>query len=144
MKNRQMEQALFCAEEAYGRGDIPVGAIITQGEIVIAKQSNIGINHAEILAINQASDEKISGENAYKRLSECDIFVTLEPCLMCVGAIFNARIKNIYFGAYDFENGAFSKFEVEKKMKNPPNIYGGIMQFECEKILKDFFKGLRN
>lgn len=124
--------------------DIPVGAIIVSNGEVIAKahntkeQDNDITSHAEIIAIRQAS----KFINNW-RLDNCDIYVTLEPCPMCGWAILQSRIKNIYFGSYDKQYGAFSSCNLDKISDNKINIYGGIKEKECDSLLKDFFNSIR-
>lgn len=143
---KYMEKALELAREAFQDDEVPVGAVIVRnGEIVATgrnrreKEKN-ALLHAETDAINNAS--KVLGG---WRLWNCDIYVTLEPCPMCAGAIINAHIPNVYFGAYDFKNGSCGTitnlFEMPYNFK--PNYKGGIMQEECAELLKSFFKRLR-
>ena len=97
--------------------------------------------HAEVVAINKACKKLRSW-----RLNDCDIYVSLEPCLMCFGAILNARIKNLYYGAYDKSGSSISSNEdlFEKAILNhKTNVEGGILEEECSKILTDFFKSKR-
>ena len=144
--NKNMLLALEMAKEAYDDGEAPVGAVITRcGEVVATgrnrreKEKN-ALLHAEIDAINNAC-KKLGGW----RLWNCEIFVTLEPCPMCAGAILNAHIPQVYFGAYDFKNGACGTitnlFEMPFNFK--PAYTGGIMEQECADLLKSFFKRLR-
>ncbi len=144
--NKNMLLALEMAKEAYDDGEVPVGAVITRcGEVVATgrnrreKEKN-ALLHAEIDAINNAC-KKLGGW----RLWNCEIFVTLEPCPMCAGAILNAHIPQVYFGAYDFKNGSCGTitnlFEMPFNFK--PEYYGGIMEEKCASLLKDFFKNLR-
>ena len=144
--NKNMLLALEMAKEAYDDGEVPVGAVITRcGEVVATgrnrreKEKN-ALLHAEIDAINNAC-KKLEGW----RLWNCEIFVTLEPCPMCAGAILNAHIPQVYFGAYDFKNGACGTitnlFEMPFNFK--PSYTGGIMEQECADLLKSFFKRLR-
>ena len=141
-----MNAALLQAKEAYDDGEVPVGAVIVRnGEIVATgrnrreKRKN-ALLHAEIDAINNACT-KLGGW----RLWNCEIYVTLEPCPMCAGAIMNAHIPKVYFGAYDYKNGSCGTitnlFEMPYNFK--PELEGGIMQEECAAVLKDFFKNLR-
>lgn len=141
-----MKAALEMAKEAYGDGEVPVGAVIVRnGEIIAAgrnrreKRKN-ALLHAEIDAINSACS-KLGGW----RLWNCEIYVTLEPCPMCAGAIMNAHIPKVYFGAYDRKNGSCGTvanlFELPYTFK--PELEGGIMHEECSAILTDFFKNLR-
>lgn len=126
--------------------DIPVGAVIVKDNKVIAtafnqrEVDNDITSHAEILAIRQA--EKTL-ENW--RLDDCDLYVTLEPCPMCGWAILQARIRNLYFGSYDINYGAFSsKIDLRNIAKGTKlNVYGGIQEEKCDKLLKDFFSEIR-
>ena len=144
--NKNMLLALEMAKEAYDDGEVPVGAVITRcGEVVATgrnrreKEKN-ALLHAEIDAINNAC-KKLGGW----RLWNCEIFVTLEPCPMCAGAILNAHIPQVYFGAYDFKNGACGTFTnlFEMPFNFKPSYTGGIMEQECADLLKSFFKRLR-
>lgn len=142
-----MKYALKEAKKAYEIGEIPVGCVIVYNDKIIARaynkreNNNISTAHAEILAINKACKKLNSW-----RLEDCDIYITLEPCAMCAGAIIQSRIKNCYYGAYDYRFGAHKSiinlFDV--KFNHNVNIYGGILEDECSKIIKDFFKELRN
>lgn len=127
------------------KGEIAVGAVVVKDDEVIAsafnsKEKDCDVtSHAEILAIREA--EKKLGR---WRLEDCDLYVTLEPCPMCAWAIINSRIKNVYFGSYDVNYGALgSKIDLRKLANSKLNVYGGIMEDECDKILKDCFKELR-
>ncbi len=141
-----MRAALEMAREAYADDEVPVGAVIVRNGKIIASGRNRrekaknALLHAEIDAINNACKE-LGGW----RLWNCELYVTLEPCPMCAGAIINAHIPQIYFGAYDFKNGSCGTitnlFEMPYNFK--PNSTGGIMQEECSRLLKDFFKKLR-
>lgn len=144
--NKNMLLALDMAKEAYEDGEVPVGAVITRcGEVIATgrnrreKEKN-ALLHAEIDAINKACTA-LGGW----RLWNCEIFVTLEPCPMCAGAILNAHIPQVYFGAYDFKNGACGTitnlFEMPFNFK--PAYTGGIMEEECAGLLKSFFRRLR-
>ena len=145
---KYMKEALKEAKKAYDKEEIPVGAIIVKDHKIIARAHNTkegkndATKHAEIIAIQKASKKLNSW-----RLSECEMYITLEPCAMCAGALIQSRIKKIYIGTMDPKTGACGsilnlladytfnhKVEVEKE----------ILQKECEMILKDFFKMLRN
>ena len=142
-----MMEAIKEAQLAYLKYEIPVGAVIVKDKKIIAKAHNLKefnhnpLHHAEILAIDFAS--KVLGN---WRLNECDMYVTLEPCVMCAGAILNSRIKNLYFGAYDYKAGAcFSNdniFLTNKDMSHT-TVYGGIMEQECKNLIDSFFGNLR-
>ena len=142
-----MQEALLLAKEAFDEGEVPVGAVVTIGNKVIGRGRNRrekgknALFHAETEAINEAC-RKLGGW----RLWECDLYVTLEPCPMCAGAIINSRIKNVVFGAYDNKNGACGSvvnlFTSDFSYK--PSYEGGFMEEECSRILTEFFKSIRN
>ncbi|MEE3427662.1 MAG: nucleoside deaminase [Ruminococcus sp.] len=142
-----MKEALKQAQTAFELGEIPVGAVITQNGKIISTAYNkreTGKNalfHAETEAIYKAC-EALGGW----RLWNCELYVTLEPCPMCAGAIVNARIPKVYFGAYDIKNGACGSYinllDTEHNFR--PEVYGGIMEEECSILIKNFFKKLRN
>lgn len=146
--NDFMKRALELAKLASDEGEVPVGAVVIKkstGEIIgegrnMREYKKNALAHAEIIAINQAC-KKLGGW----RLPDCAIYITLEPCPMCCGAIINSRIDDVYFGAYDFKAG--SAESVQKMFCLPynhkPNVYGGIMENECSLVLKDFFRELR-
>ena len=141
-----MKQALQLAYESALEGEVPIGAVIVKNGEVISTGRNrreYGKNalyHAEIEAIDNAC-KKLGGW----RLWECDLYVTLEPCPMCAGAIINARIKNVYYGAHDSKAGSFGSVIDFNTLpyNHKPNITSGIMEEECRNILSDFFKQLR-
>lgn len=142
-----MEKALNEAKKAYAKNETPIGAVIVKDGKVIARAHNLretkknALCHAEILAINKAC-KKLGGW----RLFECDMYVTLEPCLMCAGAIVQSRIRNLYFGAYDPKGGAVGSLidiPALDGVTQRVNTVGGILEEECSKLLKDFFKELR-
>ena len=149
-RNEFMVAALVEAQKALSEGEIPVGCIITFKNEIIARgrnkreQCRNALGHAEISAIDEAC-KKLSDW----RLSECDLYVTLEPCMMCAGAILNARIRRLYFGAYASKenytgySGVGSVEEILLGVHDRPEIYGGICEEECEEILKTFFNRLR-
>lgn len=141
-----MKYALSLAKQSADEGEVPVGAIVVcDGEIVgegrnrreVVKNA---LHHAEIEAIDNAC-KKLGGW----RLWKCDLYVTLEPCPMCAGAIINSRIKNVYFGATDEKNGAVVSAArlFDMKFTHKPIYEGGIMGEECAEILSNFFKDLR-
>lgn len=141
MYNEYMNIAVEEAKKALGKGEIPVGAVIVKDNIVIAKAHNTRediqntLAHAEIIAIDQACKYLNNW-----RLDECDLYVTLEPCPMCCGAVLQSRIRNVYFGAYSRENGCMGTVvNLPKLLKNSSlTVYGGIMEDECTKLLTDF------
>ncbi len=141
-----MKYALSLAEKSAEEGEVPVGAIVVcDGEIVgegrnrreVVKNA---LHHAEIEAINNAC-QRLGGW----RLWKCDMYVTLEPCPMCAGAIINSRIKNVYFGAKDEKNGAVVSAAqlFDMNFTHKPIYEGGILGDECSEILSSFFKDLR-
>jgi len=146
MKEIFMEKALKEAEKAYKKNEVPVGVVIVKDGKIIARAHNLketkqmSIAHAEILAIEKASKKLNSW-----RLIDCDMYVTLEPCTMCMGAIISSRIKNLYIGALDPKTGACGSFVdlSTYKYNHTVNVFKGILTDKCEYILKDFFKNLR-
>ncbi len=142
-----MNEAIKEAKKALKIGEVPVGAVIVKDGKIIARAYNKketkkdSTKHAEIIAINKAS-KKLGAW----RLNDCDMYVTLEPCAMCAGAIIQARIKNVYYGAKDEKNGAcesiLNLFE-NYKFNYHVNVQSGICETECSQILKNFFKELR-
>ncbi|MBQ7504019.1 MAG: nucleoside deaminase [Ruminococcus sp.] len=146
-KEDYMRLALAEAQKAYKLGEIPIGAVITKGSEVISTAYNRRENgknalfHAETEAIYKAC-EKLGGW----RLWECELYVTLEPCPMCAGAIVNARIPKVFFGTYDIKNGACTSnlniFNMKDNFR--PEFEGGVLQDECSGLIKSFFAELRN
>lgn len=141
-----MKEALRMAEAASQAGEIPVGAVVVKnGEIIgrgqNRRESGGGASaHAEILAINEAC-AKLGGW----RLTGCELYVTLEPCPMCMGAIINARIRNVYYGAADRKAGALGGlFDMNSfALNHHPNVVGGICEDECSALISGFFAELR-
>lgn len=142
-----MLKALELAKKAYSMGECPVGAIIIDKEGTIVGEGcnrretdNSPTAHAEILAIEQAA--KTLGT---WRLSECTMYVTLEPCPMCAGAIINSRLKRVVYGAFDEKGGACASVLnlFELPFNHKPLVRSRILEKECGEILKDFFEKLR-
>ena len=142
-----MQEAIKLAKKAYKKGEVPIGAVIVLNGKILAKAYNKretkqqAIAHAEVLAIQKACKKLKSW-----RLDNCDIYCTLEPCFMCSGAILNARIANVYFGAYEQKSGsAISKYNVFKDsgLNHTCNVVGGIQEEECKNLLQNFFSELR-
>ena len=141
-----MKCALKEAKKAYKIKEIPVGCIIVKDGKIIARGYNKRESlqdvtlHAEMIAIKKACKKLGSW-----RLEDCDMYVTLEPCPMCSGAIIQSRIKNLYFGAYDPKTGAAGSVLnlFDYSFNHKVNVVGEIMIDECSKIIKDFFKELR-
>lgn len=141
-----MQKALELAKISAAEGEVPVGAIIVKSDEIVGTGRNrreYGKNalyHAEIEAIDNAC-KTLGGW----RLWECDMYVTLEPCPMCAGAIINSRIKTVYYGASDLKAGSFGSVVDFNSLpyNHKPEIVSGVMQDEARKMLSDFFKGLR-
>ena len=138
-----MRQALIEACKSLKKDEVPVGAVLVSENEIISRAHNEPIAkndptaHAEIIAIRKAGSKKKN-----YRLSGCDLYVTLEPCAMCLGSAVHARIRRLVFGALDPKGGAVEsvmKFPLER-MNHRVEILGGILAGDCGKILKDFFK----
>lgn len=146
MKNAFMEKALELARQSANEGEVPVGAVIVKDNKIIACGRNrreVGKNalyHAEIEAIDNAC--KVLGG---WRLWQCEMYVTLEPCPMCAGAIINSRIKAVYYGASDNKAGSFGSVADFNRLpyNHKPEIYAGIMADEAQNLLTEFFYNLR-
>ena len=140
-----MLSALEKARQASDGGEVPVGAVVTRDGQIIGEGRNRrekgknAVLHAEIEAIEQACEKVCSW-----RLHGCELFVTLEPCPMCAGAIVNARLDRVVFGAYDESGGAvISKTELFADFGYSPDVVGGYMEKECTEVLTGFFKKRR-
>ena len=142
-----MKEALKEAKKAYKKLEVPVGCVIVKDGKIIARARNLKetkydtTKHAEILAIQKASKKLESW-----RLIDCDMYVTLEPCPMCAGAIIQSRIKNLYYGACDEKTGAVGSvlnLMEDFKFNHIVNVEKGILKNDCENLLKDFFRELR-
>ena len=146
-KEEYMKLALKEASKAKDKDEVPVGAIVVLNGEVIAKGHNLRehkqlpTSHAEIVAI-----EKAAKKLGTWHLDECDLYVTLEPCMMCIGALNLARIKNVYYGTKDPKFGAVDSMIEYKKIKGMnkhPKTEGNILQKECAEILTSFFQAKR-
>ncbi len=142
-----MRIALKEAEKARDKDEVPIGCVIVFNDRIIARghnhkvRKNLSTAHAEIEAINKAS-KKLGTWH----LDGCEMYVTLEPCLMCAGAIVNSRIAKVYYGAKDPKGGAIDtnlKLISIKNINHYPESEAGILEDECSRILKDFFKTKR-
>ena len=141
-----MDQALALAKEAANEGEVPVGCVIVRGDEIVGRGRNrretgrTAIGHAEIEAIGQAC-QNLGGW----RLWECTLYVTLEPCPMCAGAIINARIPRVVYGASDAKCGACGSvcnlFSME--FNHHPEVEAGILEEECAQLMREFFRNLR-
>ncbi len=147
MDERFMKEAIKRAKRALSYDEMPIGAVIVKDNKVIASGYNKretkknALLHAEMIAIDRAC-KKLGGW----RLNGCDMYVTLEPCPMCAGALINSRVDNVYFGAYDKNSGcAESKVSLFSMnlLSHTINSQGGILEDECSELLKEFFKKLR-
>ncbi len=148
MDERYMREALKEAEKAKEDGEVPVGAVVVHEGRIIARAHNQRERlkdptaHAEMIAITQAASSLQSW-----RLTNCTMYVTKEPCLMCVGALIQARVSNLIYGALDPKAGALgSKLGLNnyKGLNHHIKVTKGILEGECSFLLKDFFKGLRS
>lgn len=147
MEEKFMEEALKEARKAYNKLEVPVGAVIVRDGKIIVRAHNLKeskkdtTKHAEILAVQRASKKL----NTW-RLTDCEMYVTLEPCTMCAGALIQARLGKLYIGTMDYKTGACGSIlnVLEDYPFNHKIEYEtGILKEECEKILQDFFKELR-
>ncbi len=142
-----MKEAIKQAKKAAQKDEVPIGCVIVKDDQIIARAYNkremkqCSTSHAEILAIEKACKKLGSW-----RLEDCDLYVTLEPCPMCSGAIIQSRIRNVIFGAYDPKGGCMgSNMNINdvRGFNHYPDIEGGILQDECSRLLKEFFKAKR-
>ena len=145
--NEFMQAALEEAKKAFDLGEVPVGAVVVRDGEIIARAHNLTETskdptaHAEILAIREAA--RVLGG---WRLIGCGLYVTMEPCSMCAGAIVWSRIEHLYYGAKDPKAGAAgSLFDIpgDIRLNHNPGVTGGVMEEECSAIVKDFFRALR-
>jgi tRNA(adenine34) deaminase len=143
-----MDEALLEAEKAYRQDEVPIGAIVVDSRgMILSRNHNIKeknhnpCGHAEILAIIEAA-KKLNNW----RLLNCSLYVTLEPCPMCLSAMIQARIGALYFGAYDHKGGSLSlnyNFYKDQKLNHSFSVVGGLRHFECSKLLSNFFREKR-
>lgn len=143
-----MNEALKEAKKAYAKGEVPVGCVIVSDGKILARghnqreKKNDPTSHAEIEAIRKACKKRNSW-----RLEDCDLYVTVEPCSMCAGAILWARMKKVYYGTSDPKGGALgSSYHLyeQKNLNHHPETEGGILQEECKHLMKSFFKERRD
>lgn len=142
-----MQIAIDEARAAGHRGEVPVGCVVVRNGEVVARAGNRTLElrdptgHAELLAIRAAAAALAS-----ERLTDCDLYVTLEPCAMCAAAMSFARIRRLYFGAADLKGGAVEhgvRFFAAPTCHHRPEVYGGINESECAGLLRDFFAARR-
>ena len=146
MNKEFMQEAIKLAKMAAREGEVPVGAVIVKDGKIVARGKNErekkqnALSHAEIEAINNACKALKSW-----RLDDCELYVTLEPCPMCSGAIINSRIKTVIFGAYDTKVGSLGSVAnfVNLPYSFTPEVYGGICENECRQLLSKFFREIR-
>lgn len=142
-----MTRAIELAKEAAAAGEVPVGAVIARNGELIAEGRNRreerrdALGHAEIEAIHNACEKLGSW-----RLNDCILYVTLEPCPMCSGAILNARLKRVVYGAYDLKAGSVDSVVnlFSYPYEHTPEIQAGFMETECRELITQFFASLRN
>ena len=145
MQNKFMKAALKCAQKAFDEGEVPIGAVVVCDGKIISRGHNrrtkkhIATAHAEIEAIEKACRKLKSW-----RIPECELYVTLEPCPMCMGAMLNARVKKVYFGAYEAKGRSMTEQIAESNLLNHRiEVEGGVMQEECSRTLSTFFSQMR-
>ena len=141
-----MRLALKQAQVSYNADEVPIGAVVVKDGKVVARAHNTrnhsrnAVEHAELVAIQRAC-----AKLGDWRLTGCDLYVTLEPCVMCLGACYNARISNVYFGAYDLSGkGCVQLSEmIGHTLNHELTICGGVLEKECSNILTEYFKNKR-
>ena len=145
--NKVMLEAIKEAKKAELLDEVPIGCVIVKDNKIISRGHNVResknnpIGHAEIIAITKASKKLKSW-----RLNDCELYVTIEPCIMCSGAIIQSRIKAVYYGAKDYKGGAFgSSIDVLKaeNINHHPEIVGGVLEKECSELISRYFKNKR-
>ena len=145
MADKFMKAALKCAQKGLEEGEVPIGAVVVLDGNIISRGHNrrtkkqIATAHAEVEAIEKACKKLKSW-----RIPECEIYVTLEPCPMCMGAMLNARIKKVYFGAYEANGRSLTdKLANANLVNHVIEVEGGVMEEECSSVLSNFFKQMR-
>ena len=145
MADKFMKAALKCAQKRLEEGEVPIGAVVVLDGNIISRGHNrrtkkqIATAHAEVEAIEKACKKLKSW-----RIPECEIYVTLEPCPMCMGAMLNARIKKVYFGAYEAKGRSLTdKLANANLVNHVIEVEGGVMEEECSSVLSNFFKQMR-
>jgi len=145
MEDKFMKSALKCAQKALAEGEVPIGAVVVLNGKIIARGHNrrtkrqIATAHAEVEAIEKAC-KKLSSW----RIPECELYVTLEPCPMCMGAALNARIKRVYFGAFEDKGRSLTEQIASGNILNHKvEVIGGVMEEECKNLLSTFFSDMR-
>jgi len=141
-----MKEALKLAKKARDKGEVPIGCVVVSDGKIVAKsrnekqRKNNSLAHAEMIALTRAQKRLKT-----KYLSSCTLYVTLEPCAMCAGALVNARVNAVVFGAYEPKTGCCgSVLDIARHgFNHKVNVVGGILEEECKKIMQDFFKAKR-
>jgi tRNA(adenine34) deaminase len=142
-----MQEALREAGKAAQKGEVPVGAVVVKDGKIIGRGHNLtetkqsALTHAELSAMGKASKKLKSW-----RLNDCDLYVTLEPCTMCGGAIVLSRVRNLFYGAFDPKAGAVestARVLENPKLNHRVKVTSGILKEECSRVLTDFFKEVR-
>lgn len=146
MADKFMKAALKCAQKALGEGEVPIGAVVVCDGKIISRGHNrrtkkqIATAHAEVEAIEKACKKLKSW-----RIPECEIYVTLEPCPMCMGAMLNARIKKLYFGAYEAKGRSMTaQLAASNLVNHTIEVEGGVMEQQCAEVLSSFFIDMRS
>ena len=144
-KIKFMKEALKRAKKGLAQGEVPVGAVIVHEGKVVSSGYNrrtttqTAISHAEMYAIDRACKKFGSW-----RLPECDLYVTLEPCPMCMGAALNARVRKIYFGAYEQKGRSMTaELAASNLLNHTLEVEGGVLEAECSEVLSGFFRSMR-
>ena len=145
MKEEFMREAILLAQKAKKKGEVPIGAVVVYRDKIIGRGYNLRTKkqmataHAEVRAIEQACKKMKSW-----RLPEAEIYVTLEPCPMCMGAVLNARIDRVYFGAYEQKGRSLTKELANANLLNHTvEVTGGVLEKECAEVLTSFFTEMR-
>lgn len=146
MEERFMREALRLAERAKKKGEVPIGAVVVAGGRIVGRgyntrtRSQMATAHAEMRAIDRACKKLHSW-----RLPDAELYVTLEPCPMCMGAALNARIRKVYFGAYEQKGRSMTEELAQSNLLNHTvEVEGGVLEEECSQLLSGFFRALRN
>ncbi len=144
-RKKYMREALRLAKKAKAEGEVPIGAVVVQGGKIVGRGYNLrtklqmATQHAEVRAIDRACKKLGSW-----RLEGAEIYVTLEPCPMCMGAILNARIEKVYFGAYEGKGRSLTRELASANLVNHTvEVEGGVMEQECAEVLTSFFSEMR-
>lgn len=144
---KHMRKAIAQAHAAGRKGEVPIGAVVVRGGEVIARAHNLRETnddptaHAEVLALRRAG-KKLGRWNLF----DCDLYVTLEPCAMCSGAVVYSRVRKVVFGAYDLRfgcSGTLMNLSADERLNHRAEVTGGILRDECAALLQDFFRDKR-